>query len=146
MVPSDRLKPVRRVAESRERDAARILGDAQRMLSDQQAKLEQLEHFYREYQQRFEAAAREGMPAARLQEFQTFMAKLRSAIEQQHRVVADSRQERARKKDRWQQKRVRSQAIGKAMERFRATETKTRQRKEQQETDEHATRGRRRRS
>ena len=146
MVPSDRLKPVRRVAQSKERDAARVLGDAQRALKDQESRLEQLRLFHREYQQRFDAAARGGMSAKQLQEFQAFMAKLHSAIEEQERAVEASRREKSRKKDHWQQRYTRSQAIGKVMERYRDAEGKQRERRDQKETDDHASRGGRRKT
>lgn len=138
MVPSDRLKPVRRVAQSRERDAAKLLGDAQRILQDQESRLEQLRLFQREYRERFETASRTGMSITQLQEYQAFMLKLQRGIEQQEGIVETSRQDRSLKKQHWQKKFTRTQAIGKVIDRFRQEEHKDRERKEQKENDEHA--------
>jgi flagellar FliJ protein len=140
MAPSDRLKPVRRIAENRERDAAKRLGDAQRILQDQESKLEQLRLFQKEYQQRFEEAARNGMSAAKLRDYQMFMAKLQQAVVQQESVVEASRHHRGLQKARWQEKFTRTQAIGKVIERHRQEELKDQERKDQKETDERALR------
>ncbi len=136
MVPSDRLKPVRRVAENREREAARSFSDAQRRLKEQEDKLQQLRLFEREYQERFESASRGGMSASQLQEYQSFMAKLQITIRQQEVAVEQSRRENGSRKLHWQEKHTRTQAIGKAMERFRREEHQANERKEQKESDE----------
>ena len=144
MAPSDRLKPVRRIAENRERDAAKRLGDAQRILQDQESKLEQLRLFQKEYQQRFEAAARSGMSGTKLQDYQAFMGKLQQAIGQQESVVEASRQHRGLQKAEWQEKFTRTQAISKVIERHRKEEIQNQERKDQKDSDERALqRGRR---
>lgn len=144
MSPSERLKPVRRVAEDRERAAARGLGDAQRDLKDQQTKLEQLLLFQQEYQQRFDAAARGGMGAQQLRDYQGFMAQLQQAIERQRDVVRASLRERTLKHSQWQQRHTRTEAIGKAMERYQRAELQAEERIEQKVSDEYGLRGARR--
>jgi len=123
MAPSDRLKPVRRVAESRERDAAKAYGDARRALRDQQTKLEQLRRFHQEYQGRFDAACRGGLSVGELQEYLAFLARLQQAVAQQEAVVETSRQAHTEKRQQWQARHLRTQAVGKAIERFRKEET-----------------------
>lgn len=144
MVPSERLKPVRRVAETRERNAAKMFGDAQRILKDQESKLEQLKIFRKEYRDRFESAMRTGMSAMQLQEFQSFLSKLEKAIDQQQAIVEDSRQDSSAKKSAWQKKHTRTQAIGKAIERFQKVEVCAEEKKDQKESDEFGLRGGRR--
>ena len=144
MAPSDRLKPVHDVAEKREQSAARLFGDAKRILKDQESRLEQLLLFQTEYRERFDADLRGGMSANRLQEYQIFMAKLDRAIKQQEAAVEFSRHESKQKKQHWKEKHVRTQAIGKAMDRFRKEERHEQERIEQKENDEYAMRNVRR--
>jgi len=140
MAPSDRLKPVRRVAQNREQAAAKLLGDARRIVQEQESKLEQLLFFQQEYQQRFETACRTGISAGQLQDFQAFLAKLRKAIDQQRCAVEESRRDSSERKQAWQQKHTRTQAISKAIERFRKDELRAREKKEQKDSDEHSLR------
>ncbi len=144
MVPSDRLKPVHEVAEKREQSAARLFGEARRILKDQESRLDQLLMFREEYRERFDADLRGGMSASRLQEYQVFMAKLDQAIKQQQGAVELSRRESQLKKRHWQKKHVRTQAIGKAIDRFRKEELNQQERIEQKENDEYAMRTARR--
>jgi flagellar FliJ protein len=141
MAPSDRLKPVKRVAENRERNAARVLGDAQRVVRENETKLGQLRLFQSEYQARFRAACREGISGPQIQEYQTFLAKLAGAIAEQERTLEMSRRQSAKQKQTWQEKHTRAQAIGKAIERFRKKEVQSSERRAQQESDEFALRG-----
>jgi flagellar FliJ protein len=144
MAPSDRLKPVHNVAERREQTAAKLFGDAQRILKDQESRLEQLLMFQTEYRERFDADMRGGMSATRLQEYQVFMAQLDKAIKQQEAAVEMSRRESNRKKKHWHEKHVRTQAIGKVIDRFRKEENHQQERVEQKESDEYAMRSARR--
>ncbi len=142
MVPSKRLEPVKRVAESREKDAARALGDSQRRMRDQEAKLEDLRRYHREYLGRFQSAAEQGMTASQMQEYRAFLEKLDLAIREQEKVVRASKTDCDSKKEHWQQKHVRTKALGKVMDRFRTAEKREVEKKEQNETDDRNQRGR----
>lgn len=83
MVQSKRFKPVQRVAESRERKAARSFGQSQRLMHDQEARLEELRRYHEEYLQRFRESSQMGMSASQLQEYRAFLEKLEKAIEAQ---------------------------------------------------------------
>ncbi len=141
MIPSERLKPVRNIAQTKERDAAKALGSAQRLLQDEESKLEQLRQFHQEYLQRFEASARVGMTVAQLLEYQAFMAKLKLAIEQQVAAVESQRQQKNLSQQKWQAKHSRTEALGKVIARYRREEVQSRERREQQESDERGLRG-----
>ncbi|TVO79026.1 flagellar export protein FliJ [Sedimenticola selenatireducens] len=141
MVPSKRLHPVKRVAESRENDAARVLGDTQKKMRDQEAKLEDLKRYHKEYLERFEATARQGMAANQMQEYRVFLEKLDSAIKEQEKVVLASKSECVSRKEQWQEKRVRTQALGKVMDRFKSAELKAMEKREQNEMDDRSQRG-----
>ncbi len=141
MVPSKRLQPVQRVAQSKENDAARELGDSQRRMRDQEAKLGDLKRYHQEYLERFETTARQGMSAKQMQEYRVFLEKLDRAIKEQEKVVRASKSECVTRKEQWQQKHVRTQALGKVMDRFRSAERKVVDKREQDETDDRNQRG-----
>lgn len=141
MVPSKRFQPVKRVAESRESDAARELGHSQKRMRDQEAKLEDLKRYHQEYLERFETTARQGMSASQMQEYRVFLEKLDTAIREQEKVVLASKSECVTRKEQWQQKRVRTQALSKVMDRFKSAELKVQEKREQDEADERSQRG-----
>jgi flagellar FliJ protein len=141
MVQSKRFHPVRRVAQSREKTAARELGDSQRRMQQQEARLEELRRYHDEYLERFQSAARLGISATQLQEYQAFLHKLSQAIKEQERIVLSSHEECSSKKEAWKQKRVRSEALGKVVERFQTAERRADDTKEQKEQDDRSQRG-----
>jgi flagellar FliJ protein len=141
MVPSKRLQPVQRVAQSRENEAARELGESQRRMRDQESKLGDLKRYHQEYLERFETTARQGMSAKQMQEYRVFLEKLDRAIKEQEKVVLASKSECVNRKEQWQHKHVRTQALGKVMDRFRTAEQKAVDKREQDETDDRNQRG-----
>jgi flagellar FliJ protein len=136
MSPSKRLKPVQQVAASRERNAARTMGQARQHLAQEEAKLAQLRQYHQEYLQRFAQVASQGMSANQLQEYRAFLAKLDEAVRQQEKVVAASMANHSTHKNNWKQKHSRTQALGKVVERYRKDEVRSADRKEQKENDE----------
>jgi flagellar FliJ protein len=136
MVPSKRLKPVQRVAETRERTAAKELGDSRRHMRAQEERLDELHRYHREYLERFHVSAQSGMTATQLQEYRAFLTKLERAIREQESVVAESRNQCSQHQENWQQKHVRTQALGKVMERYQREERKQEDVREQKESDE----------
>lgn len=141
MPPSKRFKPVKRVADSREHKAARELGHSQRMARDQEARLEELKRYHKEYLDRFQTVARAGMTAVQLHEYRAFLRKLEAAIGEQEKIVQDSQQDCTSRKAFWQEKHKRSQTLGKVMEKFRRTEHQASESREQKELDDRNQRG-----
>lgn len=140
MSPSKRLKPVQRFAHSKEQKAARVMGQAKKSLQQEEAKLEQLKQYHQEYLERFKQMAREGMSATQLQEYRAFLAKLDEAVNQQQEVVAASIVNHSSSKSVWKKKHSRTQALNKAVDRFREQEKKIADTREQKESDEHSQR------
>ncbi len=141
MVQSKRLKPVHRVAESREQTAAKELGDSKRYVHEQEARLEELRRYHAEYLERFHSAAKMGMSAMQLQEYRAFLSKLERAIREQEVIIKDGLNVHKFKKDNWQQKHVRTQALGKVIDRYKKSEIKDKDKREQKETDDRNQRG-----
>ena len=142
MVPSKRFKPVQRVAESQEQKAARAFGQSQRQMEDQEARLEELRQYHREYMQRFEKSSKLGMTAVQLNEYRAFLAKLEAAIKAQEEIVLASQQNRSSHKEKWQQKHMRSQVLDKVVARYTSEDRKKHEAREQKESDERSQRGR----
>jgi len=140
VVQSKRLRPVHRVAESREQTAARELGDSRRYVHEQEERLVELRNYHTEYLERFHSAAKLGMSAMQLQEYRAFLSKLERAIREQEAVIVDGRNVQQFKKDNWQDKHVRTQALEKVMDRYKQAETKAQDKREQKESDDRSQR------
>lgn len=141
MKRSDRLRPVHQLADGRERDAGRALGELRRQVEEQERQLEQLRRFRDEYTS--------GNPpglgttdAVRLANYGAFLGRLNDAIREQERRVAQSRAEAERLADAWRERRAESAALGQAVERLESEERRAGDRREQHEQDELAARPR----
>ncbi len=142
MSSSKRLRPVQRIASHSERQAARAFGASQRVLSGEEAKLEELRSYHREYLQRFESEARNGMSATQLQSYRAFLVKLEAAIHQQEEVVAVSNERHRQQRREWQQRYSRSQALDKVVAHSQEKERLEQERREQSESDDRSQRRR----
>ncbi len=140
MVQSKRLKPVQRVAKSREQTAAREMGDSQRYVHKQEVRLDELRGYHAEYLERFHSAAKVGMGAMQLQEYRAFLAKLERAIREQEAIIIDGRNAHQLNKDNWQQKHVRTQVLGKVIDRYKQAENQAQDQREQKEADDRSQR------
>jgi flagellar protein FliJ len=136
MSPSKRLKPVQRVAESREQSAARTMGLSRKQLLAEELKLSQLKQYHQEYLGSFDAAARNGISAGQLQEYRAFLGKLDEAIRQQEGVVRESQRDHSSNEHEWRRKHTRTQALNKAVQRFQRQEKATAERNDQKESDD----------
>jgi flagellar FliJ protein len=138
MKKSRRLQPVVKVAESREQQAARALGESQSQLSQAQQRHAELLRYKEEYLQRFHAAGKVGMNAAQMEDYRQFLVKLDQAIEQQRQVVEQAAQVLETKRRHWFEKRTKTQALDKVVSRYQSAEQRQQDRQEQNEQDEHA--------
>ena len=143
MVPSNRFKPVHRVAKNKEDRAAKQLGISQQSVLEAEKKLQELHNYRSDYLAQYEIAGQAGMSAARLQEYQTFLSRLNDAIRHQEALVRAGHADRRSKQDQWLHRRTRSEALGKVLERYVDAERKQQEKVEQKETDEHAQRSHR---
>ncbi|MCP4993896.1 MAG: flagellar export protein FliJ [Gammaproteobacteria bacterium] len=140
MVASKRFKPVQRIAENRERTAAREFGVSQKNLKLQEEKLSELKNYHREYLERFQSMAREGISASQLHEYRAFICKLETAIKAQEETLHSSRVHCSEQKEMWKEKHSRTRVLGKVVERFQNAEHRERENREQKEQDEHSQR------
>ena len=140
MKKSNRLKPVQRLSEAREQDAAKALGDSNRHVSEQEQRLADLENYREEYARYYQQRGEQGVTAAKLMELQRFLHNLNKAIEQQQQVVAMAKQRSEQSKQQWNSARGKSQALDKVVERYRKEEDRSASRQEQKDNDEYAQR------
>ena len=144
MTRSKRMQPVAQVAESRQQEAARLLGERQRVLEEELHRLDQLQEYRGEYARKFEDGAE--WTGLHVREYRVFLARLNQAIEEQaarvERVRADLEQSRGH----WTRCRVHRDAVDKAVDRLQADERRQEDRREQAESDELGQRLRRRES
>jgi len=146
MTRSKRIQPVVRIAENREQDAARVLGESLKQLEAQEQRLQELTLYRDEYTRRFQNHAGGGMVPARMQDFRAFLVQLNQAIDQQRDVVERVRRESEQCRHQWLDQRTRAKALDKVVERYQREELRDADRREQKLLDEFAGRPRQDRS
>mgnify|MGYP002712502084 FL=1 len=87
MTKSERMKPVVRVAESREQAAAREFGASKRALQEHEQRLAELLTYREEYHRHLQQTGRAGVSAGQVMSLKRFLAQLNKASEQQRRIV-----------------------------------------------------------
>jgi len=140
-----RLQPLLDLARMQTDVAARELGALTTQGMDAQRKLELLLQYRNTCQQQFQEAMRRGVHNTEWRNYQEFMLKLETAIAQQHRVVAGSRErvEEGRRRFSAQQRKLDSYAV--LAKRHKGAQALHAARREQKDSDEHAARSGRRR-
>ncbi len=138
--PSDRFKPIHRIASQKERKAAASLGESIKQRDAATQRLHELRAYHDEYLQRFAQATRGGLSRNQIMEYQVFIGKLETAITQQEEIVARSQQQFDSSKAQWRGRYTKSKAMENVIDRMRAAELKDLNRKEQAEADERAQR------
>jgi flagellar FliJ protein len=137
---SQRMKPVMRVAESREQEAAKRLGEWVQLLEERKAQLVQLCQYRDEYNQYFQRSGVGGVTAGRLLSLQDFLAQLNAAITQQEQLIVQTEHTCQLKRHEWLQARGKTKTIDKVVERYVREEMQHAAKREQKEIDEFAQR------
>lgn len=136
MTKSQRMKPLTRVATSRERSAARELGEFRRALAAAEAKYTELVSYREEYSRQLQQSGGGGIDAQQMRDYRVFLARLNEAIGHQQASVDQHRREYEKRRRLWSDARVRSKALDKVVERYQKEENTTAERREQAESDE----------
>ncbi|GBE11569.1 flagellar biosynthesis chaperone [bacterium BMS3Bbin12] len=142
MTRSKRMQPIARLAAEHERDAARELAASRRELEAHRGRLRELCGYRDEYARRFREAGVQGIDAAQLRDYRSFLTRLHEAIAEQDRLVMAAQRDWEAYTARWQGTRIRTKALDKVVERLRHDEDRREHRREQGESDEHAQRRR----
>lgn len=133
---SDRMKLLQRLAEQREQVAVRSMGKSRQNLQAQQGRLNELDDFLKDYQQKFQHTGAQGMTGATIQLYQQFMRQLDQAIEQQQTAVSAADVDCQKKKKQWQATHTTTRIYDKTVERLVDKEQQHAQRQEQKEADD----------
>jgi flagellar FliJ protein len=140
MTRSERIQPIKSLADEREREAGRTLSRAQAALEAAEKQLAELSSYRAEY------AARQpdggALDVARLQNLQAFLGRLEDAIRQQQQIVDHARVAADASGSAWRERKIESASLGKAVNRLQAQERAATDRREQAATDERASRAR----
>lgn len=140
MSRAERMAPVQRVFGKAERDRARDLGEAQRQLADAEARLVELRTYHGEYLGAFRKRAEDGTSIRALRDFQAFLARLETAMQQQEQLVVQARERAAGSRRSWQGAAQQVKAVDAVVDRWEQVEARALDRREQKESDERAQR------
>ncbi|WP_050462255.1 flagellar export protein FliJ [Herbaspirillum autotrophicum] len=121
-------------------EATKRLGRAVRTHDEAQQKLGILEQYRDDYAVRFQNGLTAGLTAMSYRNFQLFIEKIDSAITGQQDVVRSSQQRVAEARAAWQACERKRMSYGTLATRARQTEQLRESRRDQKQTDEHASR------
>ena len=137
MKKSERMIPIKQMAADHEQEAVKELGKSQSALNEHEMKLEQLINYRAEYYRLFQEHGSRGMDGSQLQAYQSFLAQLDSAIVSQRSMIEHVGEECDAKREVWQQRHTRTEALGKTVQRYQTAERKQQDKQEQRESDDH---------
>lgn len=140
MKRAQRLEIVQRVVDDQERRRAEALASSERRLSENEAKLRELETYHAGYLRDFTVRAESGMDGVLARDYQAFLARLDEALRQQSQAVIRARAQRDGELQTWQGAAQRAEAVGQMVNRFRTEEERALDRREQHESDERSQR------
>lgn len=133
---SERLTPVRQLAEHREKDAALSMAASSQSYQSSLMQLEKLNQYREEYVNQFKLKGQQGISAARLVEFQAFVHKIDRAIEQQKQYVEKLQHDLGRKQQAYQHTHNRKKAVQKVIDKSRSQENRLAEQREQNIQDD----------
>lgn len=137
---SKRFEPVVKIAEARERTAARMLGESLLRLKELEERLADFLRYRDEYAQKFTTVGGSGLDAALIRDYRVFLAHLSEAISQQQRAVEAARRDCETQRHSWLSARCRAEIMDKVAVHYRKQALYEQSRREQREQDEHAQR------
>ncbi|TNF38132.1 MAG: flagellar export protein FliJ [Gammaproteobacteria bacterium] len=134
---SKRMQPVARHAETIEEKAVQMFARAQQDLADMENQLQQLLSYRDEYARQLQG---QGMNIQRMRDYQMFLQKINTTIDQAHVEIEKRSLIVEQKKNEWLKCRGRSKALNSVVEKYRQEERMQQERREQKEQDEHGAR------
>ena len=140
MKKSQRIKTLVELKAEQEKNALKGLGISQRKLTEIETQVENLKNYRREYQESFNQLSREGVKITQVMEFKSFIDKLDQAIAGQETMLHLCREELLQKRQSWENLHYKTSSLQKVLDSTIALETQLKNRKEQSEMDERASR------
>ncbi len=140
MKRSKRLQVIVDIKAQQEQKALEILGQSQRQHTQMKGQVEGLTLYRKDYVDKCNAFAKDGVKVSRLIEFRSFIDKLDVAILGQEKVLKSMEQDVLLKRRMWETMHRSTQSIQKVRETALKIEQKHEDKREQLEQDEHASR------
>lgn len=140
MKRAKRLEPVNALMSETERECAQQLALMQTQLLQAEQRCQELRRYLSEYHSAFRQRARAGIGVSGVRDYQTFIARLGEAVQQQDGIVAQLRGDCERARAQWREAAAKKRAVGKVIERARAEEVQVETRRQQRESDDRAQR------
>lgn len=140
MKRAKRLEPVNALMSETERECAQQLSLMQARLLEAEQRCQELRRYLGEYHSAFDQRARAGIGVSGMRDYQTFIARLGEAVQQQDSIVSQLRGDCERARAQWREAAAKKSAVGKVIERARAEESQVEARRQQRESDERAQR------
>ena len=136
MKRSERLDIVQQAAARTEKERAERVALAEKHLAEMQQKLAALEKYRSEYEAGFATRAGAGLGAVGVRDFQTFLARLGEALNQQRDLVAAARRALDAERDNWREAAQRTHVVETLVEKWQGEETRAANRRDQNMSDE----------
>lgn len=140
MKRSKRLEVIVDIKAKQEQKALEILGQSQRQHTQMKGQVEGLTVYRKDYVDKCNAFARNGVKVSRLIEFRSFIDKLDVAIIGQEKILKNMEQDVLLKRSMWESMHRGTQSIQKVRDSALKVEQKHEEKREQSEQDEHASR------
>jgi flagellar export protein FliJ len=131
----NQLQTLRTLAETAERECARILAERRRQLELEERRLEQLRSYLDEYRAP-DGPATNGVFADTIRSRQAFVRRICAGIEQQEEVLRSLRQQLDHELERWRDARTQALALDRYADRLDAEADDKAARREQGRLDE----------
>jgi len=138
MTRTQRIRPVQRIVDDRERELAKAVALARQKVAEAEAKLVELGRYREDYHRGFQKEASAGASGLRLRDFRLFLARLDDAIRQQELVIARAKSEQDNQMRLWMESQRKAKALGIVVDKWRGDERRAAERQDQRETDERA--------
>jgi flagellar FliJ protein len=140
MKRANRFEIVRKVISDKEQECAVRLAAVQSRLAEAERRGMELRRYLGEYQQAFEQRAKRGIGVSGVRDYQTFIARIGEAVQQQDGLIAQLRAEAERAAAQWRHAAARKSGIGKVVAKAHHEARQLEERQLQKELDERAQR------
>lgn len=134
------LKPLLDLSKNRLNDATRDLGELMAREQESARKLELLQRYRAEYEERFREALNDGIGVEAMRNYSVFIARIDDAIDVQQSQLDQSQKNTSAGREAWMQQRNKLKAFDTLHDRHRVAENRREGRAEQSLLDEHSAR------
>ncbi len=136
MHKSERLKPVVKLANHKEKESARALAKAREQLQAAIKKMQDLNDYRDSYAQMLHSKGKTSISANELRRYQIFLSQLDEAIKQQEVSILEAENVVNSNIAGWKEKKMRHQIIGKVTNKIQKEELISEEKRQQKQIDD----------